>query len=232
MLLPGLGGFMPADAAVLLIPGTVTVGVDSTTVTNTFSYTATGLTVGKPMIIFIGGVRDSGFTSRVVNACTVGGSAATALIPGPTGQTYTGALYYFSPTATSHTVSVTFSGNMGAAQVGHFQLLGTAQTTYSSRSGAALSQSAASSVTTPAIAIPTGGVGIALCVGLGDLSAAAMSWSVNNGGTATKFQDARIATSGMRVSLAYTNSTASTTFTESDSGGITNKQYGAFAWDD
>jgi hypothetical protein len=225
--LAGLGG----DVGLTVTP--VTVGLDNdVTVGTVYGYTATGLTVGAPVFVAICGNRDGGFSTRDISSVTIGGVAATLISKGAA-SAVTGGVY-FLPSApnSSQAISVTFSANMQAVVLGHFQITGTTQTTYSARTGATAASTTSGSghTSTPGIAIPSGGVGIAFVYGN---STAAINWSDDAGSAGAEMLDVQVST-GLaegRLSLYTTPAAGATTYTAAPAGGASGtRKIAAFTW--
>jgi hypothetical protein len=234
MSLPGIAGIMAGLAVAAagggLTPTAATVGLDTVSVNTVHGYTATGLTVGDPVFVFINAERDSGASARTISSVTIGGAAATQIF-NKTGQPSASGLYFIaSAGSTSLAVSVTFSANVEEVVLGHFQIPGTTQTTYSASTAAAMTTTAGSFHDSTAIAIPSGGVLVAMCVSEAQPASAA-TWTDDGADAGTEMLDMPVATGSNvnRISLYWTNE-ASVTTARASYGASTTRHIGAFTW--
>lgn len=207
----------------------LTVGLDTVTVGTVFGYTATGLTVGAPVFVVIAAQRDTGASSRSISGVTIGGSAATQIFQS-TGDPWAGGIYFLAAaTSDSMAVSVTFNANMEECVLGHFQITGTAQTTYSARTGAnSTTATGFNRTTTPDISIPTDGVGVAMCFGFG--AGTAHTWTDSGSDVGVEMLDMDVATGSavLRVSVYYTDEAGVLNYT--NAAGNTSRDIAAFTW--
>jgi hypothetical protein len=208
-----------------------TVGLDEVSIGTTKGYTATGLTVGAPVFVFINAERDSGASGRTISSVTIGASAATAIFNSSASPSANGLYFIASASSTSLAVSVTFNANIEEVVLGHFQILNTVQTSYSARTSATMTTTAATfHDTTPGIAIPTGGVFVAMCVSEAQPASAA-TWTDDGSNTGTEMLDVPVATGSNvnRISLYYTTEAAVTT-ARASYGASTTRYIAAFTW--
>jgi hypothetical protein len=224
--------FSTAPAAVT--PTAFTVGVNTSGAsTTTFGYTLTGLTVGRPVLVFIWGMSVTDGLSRFFSSfSTTDGSAA--LISGHTGAGTSrpfGIYAITGHTGTSFDVSIVFNANMQSCYMGHVELTGTAQTAYHSRTAA--TPNAAGAVTaatsTPGITVPSGGIAFGVTVSLNSTLNLVFS---ADAGSAVEVVDAFLdgGATDNKVGLCTFDNASATTFTVSTAPSSSSKFTTAFSW--
>jgi hypothetical protein len=214
---------------------TFTVGVNTTGVsTTTFGYTLSGLTVGRPVLVFIWGISTNVGLSRFFSSfSTTDGSAA--LISGHTGNG-TGrpfGIYAITGhTGTSLDVSIVFNGTMQSCYMGHVELTGTAQTAYHSRTGATPNTAGTivTATSTPGITIPSGGLAFGMAVSVD--SSQTLTFSADAGSAVELLEVALTGgTGGNDVGLCTFDNASATTFSVTTGGAnATSKWTTAFSW--
>lgn len=175
----------------------------------TYGYTASGLTSGRKVLLLIVFGNGPNTTTRTVSTITVDGVAATAIV-NPTANRFIIGAWFVVTTATSAAVSVTFSGNMDGAMLGHVELLDARLDTYSSRSGSDQTLGSSTSVTPAAISVPSGGAAISAAWGS---SSGNHTWTQDGGGSPTELYDTNSVGGGGTSTVAQSTSTSATQFT-------------------
>lgn len=217
------GGAVTSDVTL----SAVTVGVDSDTDAASYTYTASGLPAGdKIILVFVWGERAFAQTTTITGVTAESGAVDGDEICNSGTERTPFAVYSIAGvTGTSTEITATFSNDQVSAMVAHAVITNTRAISYHDRSGATPDQLSANTVTSTALTIPTGGVGIAVARVTEDSNQA---WS-QDAGSGSEDIDQDIGTGGFRGSIYHTTDSAATTFTIS--GGITSRAVCAFSWE-
>jgi hypothetical protein len=214
-------------------PTTFTVGVNTSGVsTTTFGYTLSGLTVGRPVLVFIWGISTNVGLSRFFSSfSTTDGSAA--LISGHTANGTGRPFGIYAITGFSGTsldVSIVFNGTMQTCYMGHVELTGTVQTAYDNRTGATpnTAGSIITATSTPGITVPSGGIAFGMAVSVD--SSQNLTFTAD-AGSAVEIVDVAL-TGGVgnnKGGLCTFDNASATTFSVA-TGTATSKWTTAFSW--
>jgi hypothetical protein len=211
-----------------------TVGVNTSGVsTTTFGYTASGLTPGRPLLVFIWGMSTTDGLSRFFSSFTTSAGSAE-LISGHTGTGTSRPFGIYAVTghgSASVDLSSVFNGTMQSCYMGHVELIDTAQTTYSSRTAAVPNTAGATqtATSTPGIVVPANGIAFGMAVSVN--SALGLTFSAD-AGSAVEVVDVFLdgGVSDNKVGLCTFDDASATTFSVSTSPTSSSKWTTAFSW--
>jgi hypothetical protein len=148
------------------------------------SHTATlsGLPAGPKVVLVFFHADLPSLASRDVSSVSSTDGTAALICANPAGNTTIkqGAFAVTGATSTSFNVTVTYNGSMDTGYLAYAVLTNTAQTTYSSRSGANPDTVApgVNPIVITSITIPSGGIGFAWC---GSIANSDITWSQASG---------------------------------------------------
>lgn len=231
-MIPGIMGMMAGMGAGASPPAVFTwsgwtVGLDTSTDLASYSFTITDLPDTADQVIVVVAYGERAFAqSATVNSITADSGAINGTLISTLGLTRnTAAVYYITGvTGTSSVITANFSNVQLECLMAYGVISNTTQTTYHARSGATFTTNSAASITTPSVAIPTDGVGIAVArIGVNN----DQTWSQNSG-VGTEGYDQTVGTGGIRATAYSTLDDSATTYTVASTA--TARGICAFSW--